>query len=148
MDKDYDPEVYVKLKLSSWVNVLHVLGEVGLGKMSKERDEVYKQQYGQFFSIGGFWSQIQHIEAQVDYAAIVHKVSLKDSYTIEAHDPLLDEVCPVCGEAFDLGEKVKLYEETPLSSEDLENKKIGKAYKAFEMVIHEGCNPGTKFVRK
>jgi len=58
--------ISLSLKRSSWENIIHVLHEVGLGEMSEGRQGVYFKEHGEYFSIGGFWAQVQSLEAQLE----------------------------------------------------------------------------------
>ena len=133
-----DPPLSFELKRSSWENIFRVLK--WCAPMSCENEKGYRAQEGEFFSLGGFWAQVQHLQAQM----AEHK-RITELYAAE-WPPLSDDdagkllrPCGLCGEMFREGDLICQLEIGPADVEDVDKKRRGKVYDAACDVVHKRC---------
>lgn len=66
-EKTAEKGVALTLKLSSWANLFHVLNEEGLGgPPGASRQRAYFNEFGEYFSEGGFWAAVQFLQQQLE----------------------------------------------------------------------------------
>ena len=142
----HDPKLTLELRLSAWGNIFHVLHELGLGEMSARRGEVYRKEHGEFFSSGGFWAQIQALEAQIEhwrelnvFATEVTKPGAEKMCALRAGHPAVGELCNICGEKLLVGQVPAFLGQGPADKKQAVKAKIGQAYTAACVLVHQAC---------
>jgi len=133
-----DPPLSFELKRSSWENIFRVLKWAA--PMNCSNEEGYKAQEGEFWSIGGFWAQVQELQRQLGEHKRLAELHAEEWPPLTASDlEKLERPCGLCGAPFAVDDRVCHLEIEPADAEEAEKKRRGRLYHAACDVVHKRC---------
>jgi len=135
-----NPPLSFELKRDSWENIFRVLK--WCAPLSCENEEGYRSQNrGEFFSLGGFWAQVQELQRQLTEHERLAKLNAKEWPPLTAED-ISGKVlrpCGLCYEEFVEGDVACALEIEPADPEEARKKRLGGIYNAACDVVHKRC---------
>lgn len=139
---DSKARITCTLSAEGWNNIFHVLKWCAPMKLSIS-EEAYLDRFGDHFSLGAFWAQVQHLQGQVERAEAMDRWLQSTGQRVYAPLPedhhAIGDRCGLCRFGFAVGDVTTLEAVAPASAADEVKQQAGLAYTATAALVHASC---------